>query len=170
MLLRFGPCTSRLPRQCQVQAPCPGADLKLDQSLVGHSHKLWAAITPAHLAGRTNCWLKVYVAGLMSQSHNWQPSLVTEDGWLKLFPSITRSLPWGHPHRLLHYVFHFSPKYLPALVIHPRTISLLTPPVPIPHPSEFYFLFLGGPKCPPWVCLEFSYQLFLDFYILFLAC
>jgi hypothetical protein len=32
-----------------------GASLKLDQSLVGHSHKFWASIAQAHRESRTDC-------------------------------------------------------------------------------------------------------------------
>ena len=44
-------------------APSHGRDLRLDQSLVGHSHNLCATLTPAHLTGRTDCRSKIMCLG-----------------------------------------------------------------------------------------------------------
>jgi hypothetical protein len=63
-----------LSRQCQGWAPSCDIGLKLDQSLVGHTQNLCATFTPAHLAGRTNCSLKVLWL-------SWCPILLPVHRW-----------------------------------------------------------------------------------------
>lgn len=53
--LGYSASGSWLSRQCHVWISSPGMGLKLDQSLLGHSQKLWATFTLAHLAVRRNC-------------------------------------------------------------------------------------------------------------------
>jgi len=54
--LNHQPSSSWPSRRYQAWAPSPGVCLKLDQSLVVHSHNLWASSAPEHLADRTVCW------------------------------------------------------------------------------------------------------------------
>jgi len=74
---------SWLSRQCWVCDPSPGMDLKLDQSLVGHSHKLCTAPPLQHiLTGRTDCRPKVLWLG-------WSPSLTPGNlAWLQKTASL----------------------------------------------------------------------------------
>lgn len=66
-------------------------DLKVDQSLVGHSENFCATFTTAHIVGRSNCsskvcnWVDVLVL-------HWKISLVIENGQFRPHISITRSL------------------------------------------------------------------------------
>lgn len=49
-------------------------DLKLDQSLVSHSHNF---CTKQHVKGKTNFKYKAFMPGLVSQSLCWKSFLVT---------------------------------------------------------------------------------------------
>ena len=50
-------------RQCQAWAPSRVVALKLGQLLIDHSHKFYATITPAYLAGRIDYRSKVLWLG-----------------------------------------------------------------------------------------------------------
>lgn len=52
---------------------------------IGHSKRLWTTIAPKHLAGRAGDELKVFVSGLVSQSHYWEPCLITKDKHFMLY-------------------------------------------------------------------------------------
>lgn len=124
--------------------------LKLDQSLSGYSHKLWATITPAHLVDWRDCGSKALWLG-------WCHSSAT--GFLVLLQkmlcsvslfSITRSPHQRHPQRfqeVSHIHLKLPPNSGHGLPLHPSLTHLILPvpilPAPV-HPHYlFYFPFPG---------------------------
>ena len=138
--------------------------LRLDQSLVGHSHKFCTTIAPAHLSGKTDCRLKVLWLG------SWPSPTAGSLAWvLKMSAGsvspITRSLHWVHPHRFqgvfTELSFHIAPPSVPQFqlsspVLFPPSIpgpplypswSHLHPP-PV-HPQDLFYFSFPGRSMPP---------------------
>ena len=43
------------PKECQVLVLSQGVDLRLNQTLIGYSHKCYTTIVLAYFSGKTNC-------------------------------------------------------------------------------------------------------------------
>lgn len=105
----------------QFRIPPPTTDLKLDQSLVGHSCKFCAPITQ-HILKHDRFQVVHYVSALVSQSNFWKPFLAIQDGQTRL--PTTRNPHQGHSHRFQGVYnaldFHITPQILPSPVISPH--------------------------------------------------
>lgn len=118
-------------RQYQGWATSPVMGFKLNELLVGKSHNLGAAFTPAHLVGWTKCSSKVLWLGCCPNHSTERLGWLQEMNSLSSVSSISSSHNQSHCLKFLWVSIALSFYIVPEMPTHFRGSMILFPPVTV---------------------------------------